>query len=82
MNKNSRQILIGISFVAIVVSVVFLINYYQEKKLFDEGTKCKAVITGRFYEVSSSNDTSGYSLRMIAVPDTSTNKGRFLNGDV
>ena len=82
MEKNTKQLIMGISFVAISIGAVFIIDYFQTQNLLKNGTRCNAVITGRFYEVSSKNDTSSYSIRLRAVPDTSTSKGSFLNGDV
>jgi hypothetical protein len=82
MEKNTKQLIIGVSFVAVSIGVVFIIDYFQTQSLLKNGIRCNAVITGRFYEVSSKNDTSSYSMRLRAVPDTSTSKGSFINGDV
>lgn len=82
MEKNNKTILIGVGLIALSIGAVFLIDYFQTKSLLENGIRSNALITGRFFEVSSNNDTSSYSMRLRVVPDTSTNKGSFTNGDV
>jgi len=81
MDKNKKNILIGVGFIVISILAVFLIDHFQTQNLLKNGTRCPAVVVSRFYEVSSDGDTSGYSIRMRCVPDTSTSKGKFTNGD-
>lgn len=82
MEKNKRSIIIGIIFIVASLAAVFLIDYFQTKSLLKNGLRCNAVIMARYYEVSSKGDTSSYSMRLRCVPDTSTNKGKFTNGDL
>ena len=82
MQNSKRSILIGIAFIGVLITAVFLIDYFQTKSLLENGTRCNAVIMERFYEVSSRGDTSSYSIRLRCVPDTSTSKGKFTNGDL
>lgn len=81
MDKSKKTIIFGSIFIALSISAVFIMDYFQTQNLLKNGIKEKAVVIGRFYEVSSKGDTSGYSMRLRVVPDTSTNKGSFLNGD-
>ncbi len=80
MEKNTKTIIIGTAFVIISISAVFLIDYVQTKNLLKNGTREKAVVMARYYEVNSKGDTTSYSMKLRAVPDTSTCKGSFLNG--
>lgn len=80
--SNNKQILFGVLFIAVAIGGIFIYDYFETKALLKNGIRTNAVVTGRFYEVSDKNDTSGYSMRLTSVPDTSTSKGSFLNGEV
>lgn len=68
--KVWRTVIIFMGVIALLISVAFFIDYLQTQSLLKNGTKAKAQITGRYYEISNNRDTSAYSFRMTVVPDT------------
>jgi hypothetical protein len=77
--SNNKQILFAGLFIVIAVCGIFVYDYFETKALLKNGIRCNAAVIGRYYEVSSNNDTSSYSMRLQPVQDTSTQKGNFLN---
>jgi hypothetical protein len=75
MKKGKRDLILGVSFITIAIGTVFLIDYFNTQSLLKNGIRANAVITGRYFEVSSGKDTSSYSMRLQTVPDTNSNKG-------
>lgn len=77
MEKSNKSILIGTGVIVLSVAAIFLIDYFQTQSLLKNGIRTNGMITGRFYEVSSGKDTSGYSIRLQTLSDTNVSQGSF-----
>lgn len=70
MDKNTKQIVTGVTFIVLTIAGFFAYDYYETQRLLSEGLRSNAVIIGKYYEYNTNNkDTSTYMMRYQVVDE-------------